>query len=143
MTTTTTAHVLNLLLSYQASVKMMHWMTSTYGHHRALDDLHAALGAHGDRLAETLLAITPLPPPLSRSSSSKGSAAAAGAAAELQAKFANLYTPRQTTVATLTAMHDHLVGEVRPRLPDESARSILDDIVNAVRTCMYLCAMVL
>jgi len=129
--TLTTATVLNLILSYQASVKMMHWMTSTYGHHRALDSLHSAIGAHGDRLAETLIALSP---PSKNAHTPKG-------AAELQGKFSNLYTPRQTCVATLRSMHDHLASEVRPRLPDESARSILDDIVNAVRTCMYLCAM--
>lgn len=126
-----TATVLNLILSYQASVKMMHWMTSTYGHHRALDELYSAIGTHGDRLAETLLALAP---PGRHAHTPKG-------AAELQAKFANLYAPRQTCVVTLRAMHDHLATEVRPRLPDESARSILDDLVNAVRSCMYLCAM--
>jgi len=126
-----TATVLNLILSYQASVKMMHWMTSSYVHHRALDELHAAIGAHGDRLVETLIAVAP---PGRHALTPKG-------AAELQAKFANLYTPRQTCVVTLRAMHDHLATEVRPRLPDESSRSILDDLVNAVRSCIYLCAM--
>ncbi|KAG1659246.1 hypothetical protein FOA52_004691 [Chlamydomonas sp. UWO 241] len=86
---------------------MMHWMTSTYGHHRALDDLHSAIGAHGDRLAETLIAVAP---PGRHAHTPKGSA-------ELQAKFANLYTPRQTCVVTLRAMHDHRATEFINRHP--------------------------
>jgi hypothetical protein len=139
-TGTGTAATLNLILSYHASVKMMHWMTPEYAQHRALDDLHAAIGKHGDRLAETLLALAPRTTPRT---TPKGSAAPRttpkGSAAPRT--FANLFTGRSTCLGALKAMHDRLVTEVRPNLPDESACSIVDDIINAFRTCMYLCAM--
>jgi hypothetical protein len=128
--TTCTAEFLHLLLSMQSTIRLMHWMTPSYAHHKALDRLYEAISESGDRLAEFLLAqestavFTPTVAPVS------------AAPQWLTAPFRNSFSIH--TQKNIMSMHDELV-KMRKSLPDETAQSLMDDIIAAFRGAMYLC----
>lgn len=126
--------LLNLILSHCASVKMMHWMSKSYGQHEALGSLHAALESQGDKLAEALIGA-------SQVSGKKASTLTQFVQNKSGDAFANFYTSKHACVSTLQKMHDQLKLEVRPALADDSLQSIVDDAITAYRVCIYLCSM--
>jgi DNA-binding ferritin-like protein len=108
----------------QASIQLMHWLTSSYAHHKALDGLYEAAREGGDRLAENLLA--------RESKGAKEAILARGG------PFRN--ASAADTLRGVTDMHDELVA-FRERLPDETAQSLMDDIIASFRSAMYLCGL--
>jgi DNA-binding ferritin-like protein len=46
-------HILTLFMSLVGQVKLFHWATKSYVHHKALDELHASLSDQIDRFVET------------------------------------------------------------------------------------------
>lgn len=125
-----TAEFLHVMLSMQATIKLMHWLTPSYAHHKALDRLYESISDSGDRLAEFLLAqesaavFVPTVSPL------------AAAPETLKKPFDNLFSI--DTQKNINSMYNRFV-EMRKRLPDETAQSIMDEIIAAFKGAMYLC----
>jgi DNA-binding ferritin-like protein len=58
------ASILTTLMGMLTQVKLYHWATMKYSHHKALDELHAALSALVDRFVEAYIGkfkLQPLP----------------------------------------------------------------------------------
>ena len=125
-----TAEFLHTMLSMQATIRLMHWMTPSYAHHKALDRLYNSISESGDRLAEFLLAqestavFAPTVSPVS-------------AAPQLLTKpFRNSFSIH--TQKNIIHMHDELVA-MRSRLPDDTACSLMDEIIASFAGAVYMC----
>lgn len=130
-TNVSTGEFLHMLLSMQSTIRLMHWMTPSYAHHKALDKLYNEIAESGDRLAEFLLA--------QESSTAVFSPTVAPVSAAphwLTKPFRNSFSIH--TQKNIMSMHDELVA-VRNRLPDETAQSLMDDIIASFRGAVYLC----
>jgi len=119
--------LLGELLSLQSSVKMMHWTTKSYAQHEALDNLYGIINSKGDELVESLMGMFKLPAIVQVSASGDKT-------------FANWSKAGKSVPETLQAMHDHLV-QIRGMLPDETSKSIMDDIIVAFRVAKFVCSM--
>lgn len=115
---------MNTLLSMTMNVKMMHWLAKSYVEHEALGKLYEEMDDNIDKLVESLMGL-------------KGHR---DLSQLKNIQCANYWSPKKSFKHSLEDMHDELV-QMRSKLPDDSAQSIMDDIINSFRVAKYLVSM--
>ncbi len=110
---------ISFVTSFQVTVKLAHWMTSSYARHVALDELHDSLQALGDRFIEAWIG---------RHGRPGGRCVSAIETKAAVVKPDALVPYLRAQAATLERL---------PNL-DDDGRSIRDDMLAATNKALYL-----
>lgn len=113
------------ILSITSTVKALHWYTSVYGQHKALDELHKQLTERGDFLIESVIGMN-------------SKLIESSLTLKLDVKLSKVTS--DYVIDTLNNIHKQLL-QLRNQFKDASLESIVDDMINYTRTAIYLCSM--
>lgn len=113
-------HILTHFMSLIGQVKLFHWTTKSYIHHKALDELHASLSDHVDLFVEACSGKMNVQPFKKFHIATKSSSDASRAVKYLEEERAKL-----------RKLHDRLAGE--PELAN-----ILEEMMAYINKTVYL-----
>lgn len=127
-TAAATTDVLTWALGMLSQVKLMHWASSSYAVHKALDGLHDSLSGLTDRFVEVYMGRGGI-----RGSALKGVAVTTKATAAGDDRTEDVLEGMR---ARMAAMHKQLAAG---KAPAADLTSILEQMMEAVAQALYLC----